>query len=56
MLFFETSAKTAHNIDECFTESAKNISKKINEEFYDLTNEVIFVFFLFNFSIIELWN
>jgi len=42
MLFLETSAKTGYNIDECFQESCKSISKRINEEFYDLTNEVIF--------------
>ena len=35
MLFFETSAKTGYNIDECFHECTKNISRKINEDFYD---------------------
>jgi GTPase SAR1 family protein len=40
MLFFETSAKTGFNIDDCFQQSCKSISKKINEDFYDLTNEV----------------
>ena len=39
MLFFETSAKTGYNIDEVFTASAKEISKKIECNYYDLTNE-----------------
>ena len=41
MLFFETSAKTNHNIDQVFTESAKEIKKRINDGCYDLSNEVI---------------
>jgi hypothetical protein len=48
MLFFETSAKTGYNIDECFQQSCRSISKRINEDYYDLTNEV-FLYFLINF-------
>jgi GTPase SAR1 family protein len=40
MLFFETSAKTDYNIDEVFNESVKEISKKIDKGFYDLSNDV----------------
>jgi hypothetical protein len=39
MLFFESSAKTSYNIDEVFTSSAKDISKKIEAGFYDLSND-----------------
>ena len=39
MLFFETSAKTGFNIDEVFLSSAKEISKKIDSGYYDLTND-----------------
>ena len=45
MMFFETSAKTGHNIEEVFFESSKLIAKKISEDFYDLSNEVIIYFY-----------
>lgn len=38
-MFFETSAKTGFNIEEVFTTSAKEISKKIEIGFYDLNND-----------------
>ncbi len=41
MLFFECSAKTGYNIEEVFTESAKEISKKISNNYYDLSNDVL---------------
>lgn len=40
MLFFETSAKTDYNIDEAFRSSANIIARRIDENKYDLTNEV----------------
>ena len=39
MLFFEVSAKTGENIDELFKESAEDISKKIESDYYDTSNE-----------------
>ena len=39
MLFFETSAKTGQNVEEVFKQSAALISKKINENYYDLEND-----------------
>jgi hypothetical protein len=39
MLFFETSAKTSHNIEEVFSTSAKEISKKIDSGYYDLGSD-----------------
>ena len=40
MLFFETSAKLHKNIDQVFTTSVNEIDNKINQNFYDLTNDV----------------
>jgi hypothetical protein len=37
MLFFETSAKTSYNIDNVFNTSVKEISKKIDNGYYDLS-------------------
>ena len=38
--FAETSAKTGVGIEDIFMKSAKEISKKINENYYDLTSEI----------------
>ena len=40
LIFFETSAKTGENVDKIFEESANEISKKINEGYYDLESDV----------------
>ena len=40
MIFFETSAKTGKNIEEIFLSSINNINNKINNNYYDLSNEV----------------
>ena len=39
MMFFETSAKDGTNVEEIFLNSANEISKKINEGYYDLEND-----------------
>ena len=39
MLFFETSAKTSYNIDDVFSTSVKEISKKIDNGYYDLASD-----------------
>ena len=39
MIFFECSAKTGKNIEQIFMESTKEVSKRIKEGFYDLSNE-----------------
>ena len=39
LLFFETSAKDGINVEEIFVNSAKEISKKIEQGYYDLEND-----------------
>ena len=39
MIFFECSAKTGKNVDDIFTQSTKEIAKRIKSGFYDLSNE-----------------
>ena len=40
VMFFETSAKTALNVEEAFLTTAQIISENIERGEYDLTNEV----------------
>ena len=40
LLFMETSAKTAHNVEEAFTSTAHAIHDKIQQGVLDVTNEV----------------
>ena len=37
--FYETSAKTGDNVDAIFKDSANEIAKKIDENYYDLDND-----------------
>ena len=37
--FYETSAKNGQNVEEVFSNSADEIARKIDENFYDLENE-----------------
>eukprot|EP00244_Chara_vulgaris_P009746 TRINITY_DN4253_c0_g1_i5.p1 TRINITY_DN4253_c0_g1~~TRINITY_DN4253_c0_g1_i5.p1 ORF type:complete len:213 (-),score=28.78 TRINITY_DN4253_c0_g1_i5:89-727(-) len=39
LFFMETSAKTAQNVEEAFTQTAKQIYKKIEDGVFDVSNE-----------------
>ena len=52
LVFMETSAKTAANVEEAFINTAKEIYEKIQEGVFDINNEVyIFTFYLIYFKI-----
>lgn len=40
LIFLETSAKTAANVEEAFINTAKEIYEKIQEGVFDINNEV----------------
>lgn len=42
-MFFETSAKTAQNVEDAFLSTASLILDKINKNEYDLTNDVRYI-------------
>lgn len=42
LIFMETSAKTAANVEEAFINTAKEIYRKIQEGVFDINNEVRF--------------
>lgn len=63
LIFMETSAKTAANVEEAFINTAKEIYEKIQEGVFDINNEVfihslycnryhVFVLFLLVFQLI----
>jgi hypothetical protein len=39
LVFMETSAKTAANVEEAFIDTAKEIYRKIQEGIFDINNE-----------------
>lgn len=41
LIFMETSAKTAANVEEAFINTAKEIYEKIQEGVFDINNEVL---------------
>lgn len=41
LVFMETSAKTAANVEEAFINTAKEIYEKIQEGVFDINNEVL---------------
>lgn len=46
LVFMETSAKTAANVEEAFINTAKEIYEKIQEGVFDINNEVIVMAFI----------
>ena len=42
LIFMETSAKTAANVEEAFINTAREIYDKIQEGVFDINNEVIY--------------
>ena len=44
LIFMETSAKTAANVEEAFINTAKEIYEKIQEGVFDINNEVCEMF------------
>ena len=45
LIFMETSAKTAANVEEAFINTAREIYDKIREGVFDINNEVIYFYF-----------
>ena len=55
LVFMETSAKTAANVEEAFINTAKEIYEKIQEGVFDINNEVIsFINLQFNLRLLKI--
>jgi Ras-related protein Rab-2A len=39
LVFLETSARTAHNVEEAFLDTAREIHRKVREGVFDVSNE-----------------
>ena len=50
LIFMETSAKTAANVEEAFINTAREIYDKIQEGVFDINNEVCKTEKLYNFD------
>lgn len=51
LIFMETSAKTASNVEEAFINTAKEIYQKIQDGVFDINNEVSLAYSLLNNAI-----
>ncbi len=59
LIFLETSAKTARNVEEAFGSTAEKIYSNIQAGVYDVTNEVTFLFsryLLFSVLLMRLYS
>lgn len=56
LVFMETSAKTAANVEEAFINTAKEIYEKIQEGVFDINNEVFGIQVLMSICDLFQWS